>query len=148
MQFILLTLLLVSSFLSVESNNRWLPLYKTLFNRQPANDCVALTNNYCPIVNAIHGMFPAGGNTDWNTILNTIPDDETLEWIILLGLQQFVLFVLDNPETQPINFNDIVQELVRIAKILADKGSASVLWSDLKPLVQTFLLSLFPQQTK
>ena len=108
-----------------------------------------LTNNYCPIVNAIHGTFPSGGHsTDWNTILNLIPDEETLDWLILFGIQEFVLFGLDNPESQPINFNEIVQELVRIAKILADEGSTSVLWRDLKPLVETFLFSLFPQQTK
>jgi hypothetical protein len=146
MQFIFVTLLLISSFWLVESSSTWLSIYKALFNRQRAKDCVPLTNDYCPIVNVVHGIFPSGGNNiDWNMILNTIPDDESLEWIILLGLQQFVLFAMDNPETQPNDFDSLVQELVRIANILATHGSANIQWKDLKPLLQRFMFSVFPQ---
>jgi hypothetical protein len=140
---------LISSFWSVESNNARLSPYKGLFNRQSVSNCVPLTNDYCSLINIIHGIFPPGGNiVDSTAIFGPTFDNETLEHIILLGLQQYALFVLENPETMPDDFDSLIGELVRLAGILADQGSTQITWRDLKPLVQRLVLALFPSQTR
>jgi hypothetical protein len=149
MKFIFLVLLFVSLYSPVELNDTWLSLYKALFQRQSLTNCVPQTNDYCPLVNVLHGIFPSEGNkVDWDTLFDTIPDDETLEWIILLGLQQFALFASENPSSQLDDFDSLIHQLLNVANILAEQGSRYVKWSDLKPLVRRLILAIFPAHNR
>ncbi|CAF4346388.1 unnamed protein product, partial [Adineta steineri] len=61
-------------------------------------------------------------------------------------LQQYALFLTDNPQYMPNDFDNLVQDLVRIIQLLEIKGTTAVTWYDLKPYVRRFLEVIQPAQ--
>jgi hypothetical protein len=70
----------------------------------PLNSKCGPTNDqYCYVQEAINYIL--NGNNDNKTSttspLDIIPDEETLEWLILLGLQQLSVAMDNNPQYRP-----------------------------------------------
>lgn len=60
-------------------------------------------DRYCYLTEAIELIIfgERKNRTDLETLVNTIPDDETLNWFLLLGLQQLAIFGTENPTLVP-----------------------------------------------
>ncbi|CAF3986210.1 unnamed protein product, partial [Adineta steineri] len=98
-------------------------------------------------LNAVHESLGLVDNPASDILLSTTSfDHTTLNDIFLLGLQQYALFLTDNPQYMPNDFQNIVSDLVRIISLLEEKGTTAVTWYDLKPYVRRFLEVIQPPQ--
>ncbi|CAF0809930.1 unnamed protein product [Adineta steineri] len=115
-------------------------LFEAIFVRPSTSGCVTQTNDYCHVVNAVHESLGLVHNPTSDILLSTTTfDDATLNEIFLLGLQQYALFLTDNPQYMPNDLQNIVSDLIRIISLLEEKGTTAVTWYDLKPYVRRFL---------
>ncbi|CAF0724399.1 unnamed protein product [Adineta steineri] len=122
-------------------------LFEAIFVRPSTSGCVTQINDYCHVVNAVHELLGSEHNETYSILLESSAfDDTTLNEIFLLGLQQYALFVTDNPQYMPNDFQNIVSDLVRIISLLEEKGTTAVTWYDLKPYVRRFLEVIQPPQ--
>ena len=74
--------------------------------RNPLNsNCAPNSDQYCYFLEAFNYIIfgPNKGNT--SSALDSLPDNETLDWILTLGLQQLALFSIDNPDKVPGKFH-------------------------------------------
>ncbi|CAF4094985.1 unnamed protein product [Rotaria sp. Silwood2] len=132
--------------------------------RAMVSTCQPNGDRYCYLTEAIELILfgEKRNKTDIESLVSIVPDDETLNWFILLGLQRLYL-LFEDPNNKPFfppDFQVIFDDLVRLAMILADNGSTAIFWKDLKCYVLRFvnrpmaigLLKLFlrnaPQNTR
>ncbi|CAF0721434.1 unnamed protein product [Rotaria sp. Silwood1] len=98
-------------------------------------------DRFCYLTEAIELILfgERQNRTDLETLVNIVPDNETLNWFILVGLQQLYLFSEDYPTLVPDDFNVIFEDLARLAKLLAENGSTAIFWRDLKCYIIRFV---------
>ena len=73
-----------------------------------------------------------------NTLLN-VPDDWTLDEILIIGTQNVILDVLDSP-IKPDNFDELVANWIKILGVLNVNGTSAVLIGELKPYISKILV--------
>ncbi|CAF3727007.1 unnamed protein product [Rotaria socialis] len=115
--------------------------FEALFRRPSIDGCVPRTNHFCHVVNALHETLSSEKNqTDINYLIDSIPEAETLDWLLVLGLQEFAMFAMNNPEIlSPDVFDVTIPDLLRIRDLLATNGTTAVTWRDLKPYARKAL---------
>ncbi|CAF1288675.1 unnamed protein product [Rotaria sordida] len=108
--------------------------------RAMVSTCRPDGDRYCYLTEALELILlgERTNRTDIQTLLNTIHDNETLDWMLVLGIQQLILFGLGNPTLVPDDFSNITSDLYRLIQNLAVNGSTGVFWKDLKPYIIRF----------
>ncbi|CAF2976093.1 unnamed protein product [Rotaria socialis] len=99
-------------------------------------------NRFCYLTEAIELiLFGSKQNrTDIEALVEAIPETETLDWFLTLGLQELAMFGMNNPNLVPSDFFDvIIPDLIRIVTLLRENGTTAVTWADLKCYVIRFV---------
>ena len=144
-----LALLIISSLATVQSSTPTSSLIQAVFGRSPTDTCVPETNEYCHVVNAVHATVGSGQLAlTLESILNVIPDDESLDYLLKFFLQLLSVYMDRNPDRRPADFDSILEDLLRIVLLLEEKGTSGVVWKDLKPYVQRLLNIVNPTQRR
>jgi hypothetical protein len=73
-----------------------------------------------------------------NTLL-AVPDDWTLDEILIIGTQNIILDVVDSP-IKPENFDELVANWIKILGVLNVNGTSAVLIGELKPYISKILV--------
>jgi hypothetical protein len=136
----LVALLIISSLATtVHSTDPTSSFIQAIFGRPPTDTCVPQTNEYCHVVNAVHEAVGSGQLAlTLEAIMSFMPDEESLDYILLFGLQQLSVYMDQNPDKRPADFDSIFEDVLRIVLLLED-GTLGVTWKDLKPYVQRLL---------
>jgi len=101
---------------------------------------VYLSRKVYSIVNLLVIVFHEQiNNVDWNSIFNKI----NLNELILVGLQEYPLLVLDHSEMKADHFDSLLDKLVWLTHIFAQQGSTQIHCRDLKSLSSRLVCALF-----
>ncbi|CAF1611273.1 unnamed protein product, partial [Adineta ricciae] len=109
--------------------------------KAPPSQCRPNSDQYCYLSEAIQFIILGDKtNTSGADILfnSNSFDNETLDYILLLGLQQLAVFMNDHDDYRPSDFDFILKDLVRMVNILRENGSAYITWYDLKYYIKRF----------
>jgi hypothetical protein len=142
-----LGLLFILSLATTHASDPVWSLVQAVFGRPPTCSCVPKTNDYCHVVNVVHEAVESGWPTNIGTQL-IISDDVSVNEFLLLSLQYLSLKMDENPGMKPDDVDLVFEDLVRIARLLDERGTSAVVWKDLKPYVQRLSNMISPTKLR
>ena len=88
---------------NIKTNNQPANSHSGVQTRAMVSTCQPDGDRLCYLAEAVELILfgEKRNRTDIDTLLDIIPDNETLDWMLTLGLQQLALFGLENPVLVP-----------------------------------------------